>query len=77
MTLQLWVVAGVVAGAVAYLVRVVWKTWAGKPGCGNGCGGCAKPTSEPAAPKGRLGLPLLVNPGSHAGGGSRPLQPPA
>jgi hypothetical protein len=49
---QLLAVGLLVAGAVAYLGRSAWRTWAGvKGGCGGGCG-CAK-GSAPAADSAR------------------------
>lgn len=42
MNWQTWIVAVVVAVAVLYLGRQVWRTWRPKkPGCGGGCG-CSK-----------------------------------
>jgi hypothetical protein len=57
MTTEYWLVAGIVAAAAGYLLRVAWKTWAGESGgCGSACGGCA-PVAE--AVKGRIGLPQV------------------
>lgn len=65
MNWQLWVVVAVIAGAVVYLARLAWKTWAGKPGCGNGCGGCAKPSAESASSTRRLALPQIRSMDQH------------
>lgn len=60
MSVQLVAVVLIVAGAVAYLLRATWKTWAGKSaGCGSGCGGCARPPEELATVKARLRLPQV------------------
>lgn len=59
MSVEYWLVGVVVAAAVAYLVRVIWKTWAGKPGgCGSGCGKCAVPTPVTVV-NGRRSLPQV------------------
>lgn len=44
---QLLAVGLIVAGAVGYLARRAWRTWAGRK---SGCGGCGcKPADRPAA----------------------------
>lgn len=59
MSADYWLVAGIVAAAGAYLLRVAWKTWAGTSGgCGSGCGKCV-PAAEPTNSKGRIGLPQV------------------
>lgn len=59
MTPELWIVAGIVAAAAAYLGWVAWRTVAGtRKGCGSGCGKCATPAPEPTA-KGRVSLPQI------------------
>ena len=57
-TLQLVLVAAVVAAAALYVARSVWKTWAGKSvkGCGAGCGKCVVPAAETKV-EGRFPLP--------------------
>src|SRR5579883_140960 len=60
-TVQLIVVALIVALAAAYVLCATWKTWfsASKPGCGSGCGKCAAPTPEPQpVANGRRPLPM-------------------
>jgi hypothetical protein len=46
MDLQMILVAVVALGAVLYLGRAVWRTWAGS-GCGGGCGCGPKKREEP------------------------------
>ena len=54
---QLAVVAAAVSGAMCYVGRATWRTWAGpKAGCGAGCGKCAAPPVQPAGR--RIGLPM-------------------
>jgi hypothetical protein len=59
-TLQLIVVALVVALAAGYVLRATWRTWfsAAKPGCGSGCGKCAASAPEPQQANGRRPLPM-------------------
>lgn len=58
-TLQLLVVALVVALAASYVLRATWRTWfSAKPGCGSGCGKCAANSPEPPQPNGRRPLPM-------------------
>jgi hypothetical protein len=55
---QLAAVGLIVAGAVGYLARSAWKTWAGgKTGCGSGCGKCEKPADAGSEQTKRI--PLL------------------
>jgi hypothetical protein len=46
MTLQLTLVAIIVAAAALYLARRAWRTWSAR-GC---AGGCCKTPAEPASP---------------------------
>jgi hypothetical protein len=46
MTLQLTLVAMIVAAAALYVARRAWRTWTAR-GC---AGGCGKPSVEPATP---------------------------
>ena len=57
MTMDLWVVAGVIVAAVAYLAWTVWRTVAGtRKGCGTGCGKCS--TAPEPVQAGRRSLPM-------------------
>jgi len=59
---QLGIVAVMVAGAAAYLLRQTWRTWTGKKaGCGKGCdcsGTAVKQPNNPVTfiPSDQLGL---------------------
>jgi hypothetical protein len=58
-SVQLTIVAILIAAAVLYIARSLWKSLFGKatPGCGAGCGKCA---AIPATkPEGRFPLPQL------------------
>jgi hypothetical protein len=55
---QLLTVGVIVAGAVLYLARQSWRTWAGtKSGCGGCGGGCGKP-SKTGQTKGPVLIPI-------------------
>jgi hypothetical protein len=58
-TVQLAIVALVIAAALVYIARSVFKTWFGKStkGCGAGCGKCAVTPEQ--KPEGRFPLPQL------------------
>lgn len=45
---QIWIVAGIIALAAAYVARQSWRTWNPRPGAA--CGGCGCAKTEPAAP---------------------------
>ena len=77
---QMGVVGLAVAGALAYLGRGAWRTWAGR---GAGCGGCkcggARPgaAGEDASPRPLIPVEeLTLRPRRHVSGGPGP-QPPA
>ena len=56
---QLLAVIVTIVAASAYLAYSSWRTWFAKksPGCGSGCGNCAKPTPEVNAH--RIALPMI------------------
>ena len=60
MSLQLFIVYGLILGAVAFVARSTFRTWftASKAGCGSGCGKCAAPAADQPGKK-RVGLPLV------------------
>ena len=60
MSLQLFIVYGLILGAVAFVARSTFRTWftPSKAGCGSGCGKCAAPVVEARDAK-RVGLPLV------------------
>ena len=59
---QLIAVIATIAAAGAYLAYSSWRTWFGKksPGCGSGCGNCAKPTATPEVNAHRIALPVIA-----------------
>lgn len=52
---QLAIVGILIGAAVLYLVRSAWRTFAGKAGCGSGCGKCVSEELKP----GRVSLPRV------------------
>lgn len=58
--LQFAIVGVLVAAAMVYVARAVWKTWFGKSakGCGSGCGKCSTTVEEPKQ-EGRYSLPQV------------------
>jgi hypothetical protein len=60
---QLLATLVIVAGAVAYVARSLWRSAAsaGSKGCGSGCGSCAPPREEARRP-GMIPLDQVCNP---------------
>jgi hypothetical protein len=48
---QLWAAFGLVAAAVLYLLRALWRSWSGTKGsCGGGCDCGTKPGTQKDRP---------------------------
>lgn len=58
-TLQLAIVAMLIAAAAVYIGRSMWKSWSGKAatGCAAGCGKCAQAPETETMKDGRFPLP--------------------